>query len=122
MGIKMFTKSKKPEKHRWNTADTITSVRIVFSLVLPFLTLYSVWFFVVYTITGLTDALDGWIARKTGMDSEFGAKLDSVADLLLYSVLLIRFFPVLAGGTAADLVFSGGSPACAVGSLCCGGG
>lgn len=95
MGIKMFTKSKKPEKHRWNTADTITSVRIAFSLVLPFLTLYSVWFFVVYTITGLTDALDGWIARKTGTDSEFGAKLDSVADLLFYSVLLIRFFPIL---------------------------
>ena len=95
MEFKMFRKSKKTEKHKWNTADTITSVRIAFSLVLPFLTPYSGWFFVVYTITGLTDALDGWIARETGMDSEFGAKLDSVADLLFYSVLLIRFFPVL---------------------------
>ena len=42
----------------------------------------------IYTFAGLTDVLDGWLARKTGRASEFGARLDSVADLLFYSVLL----------------------------------
>jgi CDP-diacylglycerol--glycerol-3-phosphate 3-phosphatidyltransferase len=37
--------------------------------------------------------LDGFIARKTGNTSEFGARLDSVADILFYTVLLVRLLP-----------------------------
>ena len=81
--------------HKWNTADTITSVRMAASLFLLFLPLRSAGFFAVYTLTGLTDALDGWLARKTGTASDFGARLDSAADLLFYGVLLFRLFPVL---------------------------
>ena len=81
--------------HKWNTADTITSVRIAASLFLLFLPLRSAGFLVVYTLTGLTDALDGWLARKTGTASDFGARLDSIADLLFYAVLLLRLSPVL---------------------------
>lgn len=81
--------------HQWNMADTVTSVRVAASLILLILPLRSAWFLVVYTLTGLTDALDGWLARKTGTVSEFGARLDSVADLLFYGVLLLRLFPVL---------------------------
>ena len=83
------------ETHKWNAADTVTSVRIAVSLLLLFLTPKSRGFFAVYTLTGLTDVLDGWLARRTGTASEFGARLDSVADLLFYSVVLIRFLPVL---------------------------
>ena len=81
--------------HKWNIADTVTSVRMASSLFLLFLPLGSAWFLAVYTLAGLTDALDGWLARKTGTASEFGARLDSVADLLFYGVLLLRLFPVL---------------------------
>lgn len=81
--------------HKWNTADTITSVRIVSSLLLLFLPLRSARFIAVYTFTGLTDILDGWLARKTGTASDFGARLDSVADLLFYGIVLFRFIPVL---------------------------
>lgn len=81
--------------HKWNAADTITSLRIAFSLFLPFVPLYSAGFFATYTVTGLTDVLDGWLARKTGTASRFGARLDSIADLLFYGVLLFRLFPVL---------------------------
>lgn len=81
--------------HKWNAADTITSLRIAFSLFLPFFPLNSAGFFAVYTVTGLTDVLDGWLARKTGTASQFGARLDSIADLLFYGVLLFRLFPVL---------------------------
>ena len=52
-------------------------------------------FFAIYALTGLTDVLDGWIARKMGSASQFGAKLDSVADLIFYAVMLIMIFPIL---------------------------
>ena len=81
--------------HKWNTADTITSVRIAASLLLFFLPLRSARFIAVYTIIGLTDILDGWLARKTGTASDFGARLDSVADLLFYGIVLFRLIPVL---------------------------
>ena len=81
--------------HKWNTEDTVTSVRMAASLMLLILPLRSAWFLVVYTFAGLTDALDGWLARKTGTASEFGARLDSVADLLFYGALLLRIFPIL---------------------------
>lgn len=83
-----------PKNHKWNASDTITSLRIVLSLFLPFFPLGSMGFFATYTFTGLTDALDGWLARKTGTASEFGARLDSIADLLFYGILLLRLFPV----------------------------
>ena len=88
-------KNNVTQVHKWNTVDTITSARIAASLFLLFLPLRSAGFLVVYTLTGLTDALDGWLARKTGTASDFGAKLDSMADLLFYAVLLLRLFPVL---------------------------
>ncbi|MDD6882997.1 MAG: CDP-alcohol phosphatidyltransferase family protein, partial [Eubacteriales bacterium] len=83
------------QAHQWNIADTVTSVRISASLVLLVLPLRSAGFLVVYALAGLTDALDGWLARKTGAASDFGARLDSVADLLFYGVVLFRLAPVL---------------------------
>ena len=86
---------KAGQVHRWNTADTITAVRMAASCFLLFLPMGSVRFLAAYTLAGLTDALDGWLARKTGTASPFGARLDSIADLLLYGVLMLRLFPVL---------------------------
>ena len=83
------------QNHKWNMADTITSARMVFSLFLLFMPPRFIGFFAVYTLAGLTDALDGWLARKMGLVSEFGARLDSMADLLFYGVLLVRLFPVM---------------------------
>lgn len=83
------------KKHTWNIADTVTSVRIAGCLLLLVIPIKSIYFLVIYTLAGLTDVLDGWLARKYGWVSEFGARLDSISDLLFYIVLLIRFFPVL---------------------------
>lgn len=77
-----------------NLANGITLLRIVGTIGLLPLRLLSPAFFAVYTLTGLTDVLDGWVARTTKTASEFGAKLDSAADLLFYAVMLIRFSPL----------------------------
>ena len=64
--------------HEWNVADTVTSMRMAASVFLLLFSLDTIWFLVVYTFAGLTDVLDGWLARKTGSISEFGARLDSM--------------------------------------------
>lgn len=82
-------------KHRLTVADIITLLRIVGTILLVALKPLSPEFFIIYALTGLTDALDGWIARKTKTSSTFGARLDSIADLLFYAVMLIRILPIL---------------------------
>ncbi len=78
-----------------NLPNLITILRILGTICLLFLEPFSVSFFVIYTFAGITDVLDGFVARKMNASSEFGAKLDSVSDLVFYGVMLIRIFPVL---------------------------
>lgn len=83
-------------KHPYLTLpNCITVLRIVGTLTLLLIEPLSVAFFWVYALTGITDVLDGFIARLTGSVTEFGAKLDSTADLLFYGVMLVRIFPVM---------------------------
>ncbi len=76
--------------------NCITSVRIAGSISMFFTKSFSTLFLIIYTLCGLSDALDGYIARKTGTTSEFGTKLDSFADLLFYFVMFLKVFPALA--------------------------
>ena len=43
----------------------------------------------IFMIAGITDWLDGWLARKLGQTSAFGAFLDPVADKLMVAAALI---------------------------------
>ena len=84
-----------PDTHRWTAADSVTAARMAASLALLFLPVSSASFLTVYTFAGLRDALDGFLARRTGTASAFGARLDSAADLLSFGVSLLRLFPLL---------------------------
>ena len=71
-----------------HTANLITISRII--LILPVLLLVSEennlsnWLaLVLFVVAGITDNLDGYIARKTGTQSSLGALLDLMADKLL---------------------------------------
>lgn len=44
---------------------------------------------VIFTIAGITDALDGYVARKYNLQSRFGAFLDPVADKLMVATTLV---------------------------------
>ena len=70
--------------------NIITSFRIFCSIVLIFLYMPSFSFFILYVICGLSDVLDGIIARKTNTTSNFGAKLDTIADFIFVTILLIK--------------------------------
>lgn len=90
-----MTDTGRTERHKLNIADILTLLRMAGTVALLFLRPLSAGFLWIYALAGLTDALDGWIARKTGTASEFGARLDSAADLLFYAVTLFRIFPFL---------------------------
>lgn len=78
-----------------NLPNAISSVRIACTAWLLFMEPLAPLFMVVYVLTGITDVLDGAIARRYGTTSELGARLDSIADILFYTLILIRIFPVL---------------------------
>lgn len=80
------------KKIQLTVADFITFVRIIGTLSLIFITPLSTLFFIIYSICGVSDVLDGLVARATKTESRFGAKLDSIADLLFYFVSLIKIF------------------------------
>lgn len=73
--------------------NVLTLSRIVVTLLLCWIQPFSPLFFVLYTYAGFSDVLDGWMARTWKLESEFGAKLDSVADLLFYSVTTFICLP-----------------------------
>ena len=74
-------------------ANIITGSRIVLSLPLLFVPLSSAWFYALYLLCGLSDMVDGTVARRANSASEFGARLDTVSDFVFMSVALIKFVP-----------------------------
>lgn len=76
-------------------ANTITIVRIICSIALLFYAPFSLPFYILYITAGLTDMIDGTVARKTGTVSELGSKFDTIADFVLVITCLIKLIPVL---------------------------
>lgn len=70
-------------------ANAITLLRIPLSIALLYLPPYGALFVLLYLLCGLSDALDGYIARRTHTQSRLGAVLDSVADAVFFCVLLV---------------------------------
>ena len=76
-------------------ANIITGSRVAFSLPLLFIPLSSALFYILYLFCGLTDMIDGAIARKTGAVSKFGARLDTVADFVFMFVCWVKILPLI---------------------------
>ena len=76
-------------------ANIVTGCRIVCSVSLLFLPLFSLGFYVVYLLCGFSDMIDGVVARKTKSCSSFGAKLDTVADLIFMVAVCCKLLPVV---------------------------
>ena len=76
-------------------ANTITFFRMAASIVLLFCPVFSPAFYVFYIAAGLSDMLDGFVARKTDTISGLGARLDTMADFVLVAVCLVKLLPVL---------------------------
>ena len=76
-------------------ANIITGSRIAGSILLLCFPVLSPGFYTLYLLCGFTDMIDGAIARKTNTVSEFGSKLDTVADFGFVVTCLFKLLPVL---------------------------
>ena len=76
-------------------ANGITVSRILFSLAMILFPPSSVPFAVLYMLCGLTDVLDGFLARKLHTESTTGERLDSIADLFFAVVYTLKILPLL---------------------------
>ena len=80
-----------------NTPNKLTILRMclipffVVFLVLPEIPLSYLWALVIFSIASITDALDGNIARKHNLVTDFGKFLDPIADKLLVVSALLCF-------------------------------
>ena len=77
-------------------ANALSMLRIILSVALLAPPALSPTFLALYATAGLTDMLDGFVARRTKTESELGAKLDSAADLTLAVVCLAKILPTVA--------------------------
>ena len=103
------------KKSSLNVPNTLSLIRVclvpIFVATLLFMRDIDIWGYivpaVVYVITGLTDMLDGKIARKYNLVTDFGKFIDPLADkfMVLASMITILVWMMLIGNVTVALVF-----------------
>ena len=76
-------------------ANLITGIRILASAALLLCQPLSPAFYILYLIAGISDMIDGPVARRTHTAGDFGAKLDTIGDFIFVAACLIKLLPVL---------------------------
>lgn len=74
-----------------NIPNLITITRMLGTIVLLFIKPFSELFLIIYFLCGISDVLDGMIARKMNLVSKRGQILDSIADFFWVAVLVFIF-------------------------------
>ena len=75
--------------------NVISALRIAGSFGLLFCDVAGWLFWALYALCGISDMVDGWLARNLQAESKTGAVLDSVADIIFVACCAIRLLPVL---------------------------
>ena len=74
--------------------NALSLLRLTVAATLAFLPV-GAGFWAVYLLCGLSDMLDGALARRLKAESELGSKLDSLGDLAFVIVCAVRLLPGL---------------------------
>ena len=75
--------------------NIITTLRIVGSIGLLFCNVAGWQFWTLHVLCGLSDMVDGWLARRLHAESKTGSILDSIADLLFVACCAIQLLPTM---------------------------
>lgn len=78
-----------------NIPNILSAMRIILSFLLLFTQPFSFWFLIIYLICGLSDMSDGYLARRWGVSSSFGAALDSLGDFFMLVIVFYIMLPYL---------------------------
>ncbi len=81
--------------------NILSMLRIGISFLLFAFKPFSAPFFVLYLIGGITDAADGFLARKLHAQTRLGSALGSVADFVFFFTVILLFSPYLPHTAAA---------------------
>ena len=73
----------------------MTLLRIAGSLGLLLCDVTGVAYWIIYTLCGISDIVDGWLARKLKCVTKTGALLDSVADICFVVCCVWKILPIL---------------------------
>ena len=65
------------------------------AVALPFVQSSPAVFWALYLLCGLSDVLDGAVARLTGTVSRLGERLDTIADIIFVAVWIVLFIPAI---------------------------
>lgn len=76
-------------------ANVITTCRIFGSVLMLFFPAFSVGFYIIYSLCGFSDMIDGAIAKRTNSADNFGSQLDTFADLVFVTVALFKVLPTI---------------------------
>ncbi len=76
--------------------NVISVLRFLGAVCVLFFGVESCVFWVIYFVCGLSDMVDGYLARKLGCESKTGAMLDSLADLVFVVCCCSKLIPALA--------------------------
>ena len=75
--------------------NIISSLRILGTICLLLFNPAGAAFWIIYGLCGMSDMMDGYLARKLHAESKTGAVLDSIADLGFIACCAIRLLPVI---------------------------
>ena len=75
--------------------NILSALRFLGALCLLFCSPASAAFWVIYGLCGISDMLDGYLARKLHAESKAGAVRDSVADICFVACCAIKLIPIL---------------------------
>ena len=75
--------------------NIITALRIVGSIGFLFCNVAGWQFWTLYVFCGISDMIDGWLARRLHAESKTGSILDSIADLSFVACCAIQLLPTM---------------------------
>jgi len=78
-----------------NIVNDISISRAILSIMLLIPKTFSITFYIIYIYCGISDILDGFIARKSKNESKLGARLDSASDIIFVIVAMIKILPIV---------------------------
>ncbi|GAB7347671.1 hypothetical protein MBLNU459_g5239t2 [Dothideomycetes sp. NU459] len=80
-----------PHENIYNVPNFLTATRLVAAPVIGYLVLHDQhkWALGLFAYAGVTDLIDGWMARRYGLQTVVGSVIDPMADKVLMTVLTV---------------------------------
>ena len=93
LGLLIRFRGRYTTSGRFGSANAITLVRLIASLSLLFVPVtHPLWLIMLIWLLVGVDGLDGWMARRCNLTSDFGELLDNESDAVLFLVVCLLLY------------------------------